>query len=49
MRISILGSIVLASVMLTTTVSAQKTKKVTPVVAAPTTKVDINKVFKNEN
>ena len=47
MRISILGSIVLASVMLTTTVSAQKSKKAAPVVAAPTTKVDINKVFKN--
>ena len=47
MRISILGSIELASVMLTTTVSAQKSKKAAPVVAAPTTKVDINKVFKN--
>ena len=47
MRISILGSIVLASVMLTTSVSAQKSKKVAPVVVAPTPKVDINKVFKN--
>jgi len=47
MRISILGSIVLASVMLTTSVSAQKSKKAAPVVAASTPKVDINKVFKN--
>ena len=47
MRISILGSIVLASILCTTTVSAQKSKKVAPVVAAPTPKVDINKVFKN--
>lgn len=47
MRISILGSIVLASVMLTTTVTAQKSKKSAPVVAASIPKVDINKVFKN--
>ena len=47
MRISILGSIVLATVMLTTNVSAQKSKKAAPVVAASTPKVDINKVFKN--
>ena len=47
MRISILGSIVLASILSITNLSAQKAKKTTPVVATTETKVDINKVFKN--
>ena len=47
MRISILGSIVLASILSITNLSAQKAKKTAPVVAATETKVDINKVFKN--
>jgi len=47
MRISILGSIVLASILSITNLSAQKAKKTAPAVAATETKVDINKVFKN--
>ena len=47
MRLSILGSFVLACVLCSVNVSAQKSKKAAPVVAAPTPKVDINKVFKN--
>jgi photosystem II stability/assembly factor-like uncharacterized protein len=47
MRISILGSIVLASILSMTNLSAQKAKKTAPALAATETKVDINKVFKN--
>ena len=47
MRLSIIGSFMVAMVLSGTTATAQKAKKATPVIATPTSKVDINKVFKN--
>jgi photosystem II stability/assembly factor-like uncharacterized protein len=48
MRISIIGSLLVAMILSSTTLTAQKAKKVAAVVApAPTPQVDINKVFKN--
>jgi len=47
MRISILGTLVLAFFVSITNVSAQKSKKVAAIVAPPPPQVDINKVFKN--
>ena len=47
MRITILASFVLASILSMSSLSAQKVKKQTPAVVTNEAKVDINKVFKN--
>ena len=48
MRITIIGSLLVAMILSSTTLTAQKAKKAAAVVApVPTPQVDINKVFKN--